>query len=38
MVQVPFDAVRVRTWWPWIALLLGLVVIAVGGLLFSATP
>jgi len=26
-----------RAWWPWIALALGIVVIAVGGMLFSAT-
>jgi hypothetical protein len=40
MIEVPFesmlDATRLRMWWPWIALALGVAIIAVGGALFTA--
>ena len=36
MFEVPFEATRFHTWWPWIALSFAVVVIAVGGALFSA--
>ena len=36
MIEVPFEATRFHTWWPWIALSFAVVVIAVGGALFSA--
>jgi hypothetical protein len=36
MIEVPIDAARLRVWWPWIVLSLGMAVITVGGALFSA--
>ena len=36
MIEVPFEATRFHTWWPLIALSFAVVVIAVGGALFSA--
>jgi hypothetical protein len=35
MFEAPPFANRLRIWWPWIALSLGVLIVAVGGLLFT---
>jgi hypothetical protein len=35
MIDAPTFENRVRLWWPWLVLSLGVLIIAVGGILFA---